>query len=63
MDILFTEVGVAYGQIGGVVDEVRQFAEQARPLIEAQDGRSALAVLEAVSMWPTGPNWTIPTGS
>ncbi len=39
----------AYWQIGEVVDEVRQLAEQARPLIEAQDGRSALAVLEAVT--------------
>ena len=39
----------AYWQIGGVVDEVRQLAEQARPFLEAGDGRSALAVLEAVT--------------
>jgi uncharacterized Zn finger protein len=39
----------AYWQIGGVVDEVRQFAQQARPFLEAGDGRSALAVLEAVT--------------
>jgi uncharacterized Zn finger protein len=39
------------------VDEVRQFAEQARPLIEAQDGRSALAVLEAVTEEYVA-NWT-----
>lgn len=39
----------AYGQVGGVVDEIRQLAERARPLLEAGDGRSALAVLEAVT--------------
>jgi len=39
----------AYGQIGGVVDEVRQLAERARPFIEAGDGRNGLAVLEAVT--------------
>jgi uncharacterized Zn finger protein len=39
----------AYWRIGGVVDEVRQFAEQARPFLEAGDGRSTLAVLEAVT--------------
>lgn len=39
----------AYWQVGGVVDEVRQLAEQARPFIEAGDGRSALAIVEAVT--------------
>jgi hypothetical protein len=32
-----------------VVGEVGQLAEQARPFIEAGDGRSALAILEAVT--------------
>src|SRR6266568_5163549 len=39
----------AYWQIGGVVDEARQVAEQARPFLQARDGRSALVVLEAVT--------------
>jgi len=39
----------AYWQVGGVVDEVRQLAERARPFIEAGDGRSGLTVLEAVT--------------
>jgi uncharacterized Zn finger protein len=39
----------AYWQVGGVVGEVGQLAEQARPFIEAGDGRSALTILEAVT--------------
>jgi hypothetical protein len=35
--------------VGSVVGEVSQLAERARPLIEAGDGRSALAILEAVT--------------
>ena len=38
-----------YWQVGGVVDEVRQLVEQARPFLEAGDGRSALTILEAVT--------------
>jgi uncharacterized Zn finger protein len=47
----------AYWQVGGVVDEVRQLAEQARPFIEAGDGRNALAVLQAVTEAYLG-SWT-----
>jgi uncharacterized Zn finger protein len=39
----------AYRQVGGVVSEVRAVAEQARPFLEAGDGRSALVILEAVT--------------
>ena len=39
----------AYWHVGGIADEVRRVAEQARPFIEADDGRSALAILEAVT--------------
>jgi uncharacterized Zn finger protein len=39
----------AYWHVGGVVDAVRQVAEQARPFIEAGDGRNALIILEAVT--------------
>jgi uncharacterized Zn finger protein len=47
----------AYWQVGGVVDEVRQLAERARPFLEAGDGRNALAVLEAVTEGYLG-SWT-----
>ncbi len=39
----------AYWHVGGVVDEVRAIANQARPFLEGGDGRSALAILEAVT--------------
>ncbi|MBI3977407.1 MAG: SWIM zinc finger domain-containing protein [Chloroflexi bacterium] len=39
----------AYWHVGGVVDEVRRVAEQARPFVEAGDGRDALTILEAVT--------------
>ena len=39
----------AYWEVGGVASEVQALAEQARPFIEGGDGRSALAILEAVT--------------
>lgn len=39
----------AYWHVGGIVQSVRQVAEQALPFIEAGDGRSALAVLQGVT--------------
>jgi uncharacterized Zn finger protein len=39
----------AHRHVGGVAGEIRQVAEQARPFIEAGDGRSALAILNAVT--------------
>jgi uncharacterized Zn finger protein len=39
----------AYWHVGGVADEVRQVAEQARPFLEVGDGRGALAILDAVT--------------
>lgn len=39
----------AYWHVSGVVDEIRNLAEQARPFIEAGDGRNALVILEAVT--------------
>jgi hypothetical protein len=39
----------AYWHVGGVVREVLAIANQARPFIEGGDGRSALAILEAVT--------------
>ncbi len=39
-----------YGEDGyGVVDDIIQLADQARPALDAGDGRAALAVLEAVT--------------
>ncbi|MBI4493449.1 MAG: SWIM zinc finger domain-containing protein [Chloroflexi bacterium] len=39
----------AYYQVGGVVEGVRGLLRQARDLIEADDGRNALMVLEAIT--------------
>jgi uncharacterized Zn finger protein len=39
----------AYGYVGAVVNEIGQLVEQAWALIKADDGRSALAVLEAIT--------------
>ena len=39
----------AYWHAGSVVDDVRRVMDQARPFIEAGDGRSALVILEAVT--------------
>jgi uncharacterized Zn finger protein len=39
----------AYWQVGGVVGEVLAIAAQARPFIDAGDGRNALVILEAVT--------------
>ena len=39
----------AYWYVGGVAQGVRELAEQARPHLEAGDGRSALAILEVVT--------------
>ena len=39
----------AYWQVGGVVGEVLAVAAQARPFIDAGDGRNALVILEAVT--------------
>lgn len=39
----------AYWYVGGVAEGVRELAEQARPHIEAGDGRTALAILEVVT--------------
>ncbi len=39
----------AYWQVGGIADEVYSVAKQALPFLEAGDGRSALAILEAVT--------------
>jgi hypothetical protein len=39
----------AYWYVSGVAEGVRELAEQARPSIEAGDGRSALAILEVVT--------------
>ncbi len=39
----------AYWQVGAVVNEVRQLLEQGWTLIQADDGRSALSLLEAIT--------------
>src|SRR5258708_22638785 len=39
----------AYWQVGAVANEVRQLLEQGWTLIQADDGRSALALLEAIT--------------
>lgn len=39
----------AYWQVGGVVNEVRQILEQAWDFIKADDGQSALLLLEAIT--------------
>lgn len=39
----------AYWATGGMVDELRSLVHQARPFIEAGDGRNALVILEAVT--------------
>jgi uncharacterized Zn finger protein len=39
----------AYWHVGGVVDQVRRTLEQAEAFVQAGDGRSALAVLEAIT--------------
>ncbi|MBV9894812.1 MAG: hypothetical protein JO020_11640 [Chloroflexi bacterium] len=39
----------AYWYVGGVAESVRELADQARPHLEAGDGRSALAILEVIT--------------
>jgi hypothetical protein len=39
----------AYWHVGAVVDQVRQVLEQAKGFVAARDGRSTLAILEAIT--------------
>ncbi|HTE20528.1 MAG TPA: SWIM zinc finger family protein, partial [Armatimonadota bacterium] len=43
-----------YGAVSDSVDELQKIAEQARPYLEAGDGRSALVFLEAAAGYATG---------
>ena len=39
----------SHGKVGGAMVDVMRLAEQARPYVEAEDRRSALAILQAVT--------------